>query len=122
MKYSIKQSALSFWRQYFSSIEELDTLLDLIPRAALVLDSRLTNFIRANAKASELTAYTRAELITLSPQALFPSLDLNSGEKFSTSLSNTREIVDRNTVFVFIPYGIRDLNYTSSFDNAWLKT
>lgn len=89
---SFKHSALSFWRQYFSSSEELDTLLDLIPRAALVLDARLGNFIRANAKASELTAYTRGELIELSPQALFPTLDIKNGKQLSTYLKDNREI------------------------------
>jgi two-component system, NtrC family, sensor histidine kinase AtoS len=41
---------------------EFDALLDLLPYAALILDAKSKRVLLANAKATELTAYTRAEL------------------------------------------------------------
>jgi two-component system, NtrC family, sensor histidine kinase AtoS len=41
---------------------DFEALLDLLPHAALILDVKSKRLLLANAKATELTAYTRAEL------------------------------------------------------------
>jgi two-component system sensor histidine kinase AtoS len=55
-----------------------ETLLDQLPCAALIYDTREKRIRYANAQATELTALTRAELCKLAILTLFPSLDLAS--------------------------------------------
>ena len=45
---------------------DLETILELIPHAAVLLDLKSKNILLANAKTSELTLYTRSELAGLS--------------------------------------------------------
>jgi two-component system sensor histidine kinase AtoS len=54
-----------------------ETLLDQLPYAALIYDSREKRIRYANAQATELTALTRAELCKLAIHSLFPTLDLS---------------------------------------------
>jgi PAS domain S-box-containing protein len=55
------------------SLADLAALLDLLPRPALLWDQSAGHFLLANALATELTAFTRAELIALQPETLFES-------------------------------------------------
>jgi two-component system, NtrC family, sensor histidine kinase AtoS len=71
-----------------------EALLDQLPYAALIFDSREKRIRYANAQATELTALTRAELSKLPLDSLFPSLELkspamkleNSGQPMEVSL------------------------------------
>jgi two-component system, NtrC family, sensor histidine kinase AtoS len=91
MTNSTKFSTLSLRRQTHAPYE---AILDQLPHAALIYDTREKRIRFANAQATELTALTRAELSRLPMDSLFPSLDLNSpglklensGQPIETSL------------------------------------
>jgi PAS domain-containing protein len=55
------------------SLADLEALLDLLPQPALLWDQLAGQFLLANARATELTAYTRLELTALDPEILFHS-------------------------------------------------
>lgn len=61
-----------------SNLDEINSILDLFPTAALYVDGRNKQVALANARASELSAYTRSELTDLFLEDLFISLDLDS--------------------------------------------
>jgi PAS domain S-box-containing protein len=73
-----------FLRNRQPSLAELDNLLDYIPQASLLLDLEKNSIVLANARATELTAYTRAELIDTDIRELLPFL-LNHIEEISSS-------------------------------------
>jgi two-component system, NtrC family, sensor histidine kinase AtoS len=76
-------SSLYLRRQIHAPYE---ALLDQLPYAALIYDSRERRIRFANAQATELTAQTRAELAKLPLDVLFPTLDHNSpGMKLENS-------------------------------------
>lgn len=50
---------------------DFEALLDLLPHAAVILDAKSKRLLLANAKATELTAYTRAELAGMDFERLF---------------------------------------------------
>ena len=58
---------------------EVQAMIDYLPEAALLVDLKQSIVVLGNSKATELTAYTRAELAGLSLQTLFTPLD-GSGE------------------------------------------
>jgi len=53
------------------SLADLGALIDLLPQPALLWDKPAGHFLLANARATELTAFTRAELTALDPDMLF---------------------------------------------------
>jgi len=67
-------SALSFHKQSSPGLAEIQPLLDLLPWGVLLVATQDNRILLANSKATELTAYTRAELIDLNLKHLFPSL------------------------------------------------
>jgi PAS domain S-box-containing protein len=85
-------------RRRTPSLVEFDSLLDLLPDAALLVEPRHHRILAANAAATSLTAFTRAELIGLDLRALFTGQDdwpflLSPGEK---SLAKQVTLVKRN--------------------------
>ncbi len=54
--------------------EDINSLLDLVPTAALLVDSQQQRIFMANTRASELSAYTRSELSNLPLKELFADL------------------------------------------------
>ena len=54
------------------NLAEVEVLLDLLPQAALLLDLRARRVLLANAAATALTAYTRAELTSRDLASLLP--------------------------------------------------
>lgn len=54
---------------------EVEAIIDYLPEAALLVDLRRNVIVLGNSKATELTAYTRAELAGLSLNTLFISPD-----------------------------------------------
>ena len=50
---------------------EIESLLELIPDSALLVDRRSKRVVLANVKATELTAFTRAELAEMQCKTLF---------------------------------------------------
>ncbi len=61
-----------------SNLDEINSILDLFPVAAVYVDGRSKQIALANTRASELSAYTRNELTDLYLEDLFVSLDLDS--------------------------------------------
>ncbi|HZD57456.1 MAG TPA: ATP-binding protein [Anaerolineales bacterium] len=74
------------------NLEEIEALLDLYPIASLLVDLQRDRILLANAKATELTAFTRMELTDMPLGTLFPNLspgdcipsDFNTGKKTFT--------------------------------------
>lgn len=66
---------LSFLGRRGLDLAEIEALLDLFPHAALLVDLQLKRILLANAKATELTAFTRAEFAGMALSALFPYLN-----------------------------------------------
>jgi two-component system, NtrC family, sensor histidine kinase AtoS len=67
-------TAFSLRRRNRPTLVELEILLDLLPEATLLLDVQENLILLSNARASEITAFTRAELSRLDPEVLFPRL------------------------------------------------
>ena len=65
---------------------ELETLLEMIPEAAIVADAGEKHVIAANAQAVTLTAYSRKELLGSNVDALF--IPIEGQPRLSESLSN----------------------------------
>lgn len=59
------------------NLAEIEALLDLFPHAALLVDLQLERILLSNVKATELTAFTRAEFADMALGALFPKLGLD---------------------------------------------
>jgi two-component system sensor histidine kinase AtoS len=66
------------------NLEEIEALLDLYPVASLLADLKHNRILLANAKTTELTAFTRAELADTLLGTLFPNLA--SGDSASSAL------------------------------------
>jgi PAS domain-containing protein len=62
-------------RRRTPGLPELGALLDQLPDAHLLLDSRSKRILSGNARAAELTAYSGAELNDLSFDVLFSHYD-----------------------------------------------
>ena len=84
MNRSLPIPNVPFLRNRQPSLAELDNLLDYFPQASLLLDLEKNSIVLANARATELTAYTRAELIDSDIGDLLPFL-INHIQEFSTS-------------------------------------
>jgi len=84
MNRSLPIPKVPFLRNRQPSLAELENLLDYIPHASLLLDLEKNSIVLANARATELTAYTRAELIDSDIGDLLPFL-INHIQEFSTS-------------------------------------
>ena len=63
---------LAFLRQRQPKLEEIEGLLDLFPQACLLIDLQENQIRIANARATELLAFTRTELASSEPEKLFP--------------------------------------------------
>jgi PAS domain S-box-containing protein len=74
MNRSLPFPNVPFLRNRQPSLAELDNLLDYVPQASLLLDLEKNSIVLANARATELTAYTRAELIDSNIGDLLPFL------------------------------------------------
>ncbi|UCD98697.1 MAG: PAS domain-containing protein [Chloroflexota bacterium] len=74
MNRSIPLPSVSFLRTRQPSLAELEHLLDFIPQASLLVDLEKNSIVLANAKATELTAFTRSELIKSNIENLIPFL------------------------------------------------
>lgn len=85
MNRSISIPHVPFLRSRQPSLAELETLLDYIPQASLLLDLEKHRIVLANAMATELTAFTRAELIDANLDQLLPFLSNHIQEIYSSS-------------------------------------
>ncbi len=65
---------LASLRRSLPSTDEFEALLDYFPQAALLLDMQKEKVLLANARAAELTLFTREELSQLRLPKLFPGL------------------------------------------------
>lgn len=74
MNRSLQIPKVRFLRNRQPSLAELDQLLDYLPQASLLLDLEKNSIALANAKTTELTAFTRAELIDSDFGDLLPFL------------------------------------------------
>ena len=85
MNRSLPIPKVPFLRSRQPSLAELETLLDFIPQASLLLDIERHSIVLANALATELTAFTRAELIESNIDELLPFLSNHIHEIYSSS-------------------------------------
>jgi two-component system sensor histidine kinase AtoS len=71
------------------SLADLEALLDLLPQPAFLWDQLAGQFLLANARATELTAFTRAELTEINPEVLFQpaSPDVSGQHPLGSSLA-----------------------------------
>jgi two-component system, NtrC family, sensor histidine kinase AtoS len=81
-------TALSLRRRNRPTLVELEILLDLLPEATLLLDVKEDIILLSNARATEMTAFTRAELSRLSPNSLFPELGKDGFRRFVNNDDN----------------------------------
>lgn len=63
-----------FLRQRQPTLAEIQVMIDLQPQATLLVDFQRQRIVMANARATELTAFTRAELTQKSLNDLLPAL------------------------------------------------
>ena len=63
MNRSLPIPNVPFLRNRQPSLQEVEGLLDYLPQACLLLDLEKNQIVLANARATELTAFTRSELI-----------------------------------------------------------
>jgi PAS domain S-box-containing protein len=74
MNRSLPIPNISFLRNRQPSLTALERLLDYLPQAGLLLDLEKNQIVLANARATELTAFTRSELIGTEIDDLLPFL------------------------------------------------
>lgn len=74
MNRSLPIPNVSFLRNRQPSLTALEKILDSLPHASLLLDLERDQIVLANAKATELTAFTRTELINTKTGDLLPFL------------------------------------------------
>lgn len=82
---SLSLPNVSFLRNRQPSLAELETLIDFIPQASFLLDLEKHSIVLANAMATELTAFTRSELIKSDLDELLPYLSNHIQGIFSSS-------------------------------------
>ena len=85
MNRSISIPNVPFLRSRQPSLAELETLLDFIPQASFLLDLDKHRIVLANASATELTAFTRTELIESDLDQLLPFLSNHIQDIYTTS-------------------------------------
>lgn len=64
---------MALFRRRHPTLAEIEVLLDSLPQASLLLDLQANRILLANARATTLTAYTRAELTSLELSELLPA-------------------------------------------------
>ena len=84
MNRSLPIPNISFLRNRQPSLIALERLLDYLPQAGLLLDLEKSQIVLVNARATELTAFTRSELIGTEIGDLLPFL-LNHIQNLSNS-------------------------------------
>ncbi len=62
-------------------LEEMETVLELMPHAALLVEQPEGRVVLANQRLAELSSYTRAELTGLNAATLFPDWKADTGEE-----------------------------------------
>ena len=85
MNRSLQIPNLPFLRSRQPSLAEFESLLDYIPQASLLLDLEKQSIVLANAMATELTAFTRSELIEFDPHELLPFLSNHIQDVYTSS-------------------------------------
>jgi PAS domain S-box-containing protein len=111
-------SSLPFLRRRQPNLDEIETLIDHFPSASLLIDVQENRILLANAKATELTAFTRAEITKLELNTLFPELDaqdFSPVKKQNTRILTTKCITRNGNEFEVIIA----LNYLDS-PGTWL--
>ncbi|HLD94042.1 MAG TPA: ATP-binding protein [Anaerolineales bacterium] len=87
---------LPLFKRRSPGAEEIEALLDLLPQPTIVADSRNGRVLFANAKATQLTAYTRREFSELELSTLLPGFEDNPLEN-SVGSPNTQTLVTRGS-------------------------
>ncbi|MEK6256584.1 MAG: ATP-binding protein [Chloroflexota bacterium] len=86
---------LTSLRKRTLGIDEIESLIDLFQEAVVLVDNELNKVVMANAKATELSAYTRSELASqklwelITPETENPidQIDLSSPASFNANLN-----------------------------------
>jgi PAS domain S-box-containing protein len=85
MNRSLPIPNVTFFRNRQPTLAELENLLDYLPHASLLLDLEKKRIVLANARATELTAFTRFELINSDIGHLLPFLSNHIQDRSNTS-------------------------------------
>lgn len=84
----------SWWRS--PGMEEFRALMESLPQAALLAELQSQHILIANSKASELTAFTRAELSDLDLPALFTTWSASLLDARAEASQQIKELTKRN--------------------------
>lgn len=87
-------AGLSWWRN--PVIEGFAPLLELIPNAAILIDSQTRRILLANTRTTELTSYSRTELSELHCSNLFENWYVGSLDGLMQTDTQTFELIRRN--------------------------
>lgn len=89
MNRTLNIPSVSFLRSRQPSLSEINSILEFLPKAAFLLDLEKHQLLLANAKATELSAFTREELISIKLEDLLPFLSNHIQEFSQTSRPDT---------------------------------
>ena len=123
MRKNSLETILPFLRGKQPGFEEIEGLVDLLPQASLLIDLESRRILLANAKATELTAFTRAELTELGLETLFPGALVDSFLKDSAGGNFTTKsmIITHNGTRLEVYATLTRLSRTSHWALASLE-
>lgn len=80
------------------NLQEIEALLEILPQTALLLDFGANKILLANAEATELTAFTRSELVNQKIDDLLPGFteEVQNSKDGSVQNQITTKILKRN--------------------------
>jgi two-component system, NtrC family, sensor histidine kinase AtoS len=93
---------ISFLRRHRPTLTEFEILLDLLPEATILVDLQGEHILLANARATELTAFTRVDLVKQDVDTLFTSLPTGGLGKYLDADDNvfTAQIRTHNSTSI----------------------
>lgn len=124
MNRSLPSSALTWFRNRGLSLPDIESLIDLIPGAAILIDFHRQKIALANAAMTEITAFTRSELVNQGLEGLLPALarykfsgDTSPGAVMFKDLLSTH-----NGTSLDVRVGLHFLNKSGSWALAIIET
>jgi two-component system sensor histidine kinase AtoS len=108
--------SLSFLRRRQLSLNDIESFLDVFPQAALLVDLQGNEILIANAQATELTSFTRNELMDLDLDYLIPALgEMDHPQGIGNAITSfTTTIISRRGTKVEVFLTLNRLNTQSS--------
>jgi hypothetical protein len=124
MSRSLPNSAIAWFRNRGLSLPEIESLIDLIPGAAILIDFHRQKIILANAAMTEITAFTRTELVNQDLENLLPALAKYnfSGETSPGAVMFKDLLSTHNGTPLDVRVGMHFLNKSGSWALAIIET